>query len=104
MQLSLAYRKILKKRGRNAHAAVVIYSNWRCAESFLAIHPDRPVWRNMPIECLRRDPQFFAERAYVSRLPILAIASRSFAAVVFGLPPADASTRAGGGEAGACAR
>ena len=41
----------------------------------------------MPIECLRRDPQFFAERAYVSRLPMPAMVSRSFAAVIFGLRP-----------------
>jgi hypothetical protein len=55
--------------------------------AFLPSRPERPVWRDMPIECLRRDPWFFAEGAYVSRLPMLAMASRSFAAVIFGLRP-----------------
>jgi len=74
----------------------------RQVESFLAIHTERPIWRDVPIERLPRDPELFAERAD-ARITLSHTRHREpqLRGRHLRLAPADAPARTGGREAGA---
>jgi hypothetical protein len=76
----------------------------RGVESFLAVRPERPVRRNMPVERLPRDPELFTERAD-ARVALSHARHRKpeLCRRHLWLASADASARAGGREPGACA-